>query len=55
MSRLSMKLVYLKDVSAEFVKVNRNDTRFFDPEYREWKTAHIGGDSRPFGEWLKAH
>lgn len=43
---------YLKNHSADGAVVDREDRKLFDPEYREWKTAHVNGDQRSFKEWL---
>lgn len=49
---LGLRLGYLTDVSAESKHVDRNDLKLFDPEYREWKTAHVGGFEGSFQDWL---
>lgn len=52
-SPMGMKLVYLKDHRADCLKLDRDNRDFFDPEYREWKDAHVSGYKGSFGEWLK--
>lgn len=46
------KLAYLPDYRSDEIKLDLNDPKFFDPEYRQWKDAHLAGDQRSFGEWL---
>lgn len=50
---MGMKLVYLPDVRSDAKEVSRTNTAWFDPEYRDWKTAHVAGYKGSFGEWLK--
>ncbi len=46
------KLAYLVDFK-EAADLKEDWTQYRDPEYREWKNAHLAGDDRSFGEWLK--
>jgi hypothetical protein len=48
-----MKLGYLPEVRADVVPLNRDDPTLFDPEYRQWKTDHVGGYKGSFEEWLQ--
>jgi hypothetical protein len=48
-----MKLVYLPDVRSDASIPDRANPNLFDPEYRTWKTAHVGGDDRSFENWLR--
>lgn len=50
-----MKLGYLPDVRSDAVKLDQNDTRIFDPEYRQWKDAHVAGFKGGFEDWLRAN
>jgi hypothetical protein len=50
-----LRLGYLPDVRSDHVPVDRDNLVFFDPEYRSWKTDHIGGFNGSFLEWLKIH
>ncbi len=47
-----MKLVYLRDYRCDAAPVDRENPLLFDKSYRTWKSAHVGGDPRSFGEWL---
>jgi hypothetical protein len=47
-----LRLGYLADYKTESKPMDRQDPVFFDPEYRQWKTAHVGGFTGSFEEWL---
>lgn len=51
-NRRGMYYGYLPEINSEYAMVDRTDKTLFDPEYREWKTAHIGGFKGSFEEWL---
>jgi hypothetical protein len=50
-----LRLGYMPDVRSDHVAVDRNDGRLFDPEYRQWKDAHVAGFTGSFEAWLKIH
>lgn len=47
-----MKLVYLPSVRSDCAAVERGDPTRFDPEYQEWKHAHVGGFPGSFEQYL---
>lgn len=51
-SRRSMYYGYLTDINSEYVPVDRSDRNLFDPEYRQWKDAHLAGFKGGFEEWI---
>lgn len=51
--RRGLKLGYLPDFRSDVVKLDQNDTRLFDPEYRRWKDDHVAGFKGGFEEWLR--
>ena len=46
--RRGMRLVYLPDVRADAAPVDRTNEKLFDPNYRQWKTDHVGGYPHSF-------
>ncbi len=54
-SEQGLRLGYLPDVRSDAATVNREDKHILDPEYRQWKDAHLAGFERSFEEWLKIH
>lgn len=46
------KLAYLVDF-REGADLTEDWSSYLDPEYREWKNAHLAGYVKSFGEWLK--
>ena len=40
-AKRKMRLVYLADVKSDSVHIDRFDRILFDPEYRDYKTAHV--------------
>jgi hypothetical protein len=48
-STRGMYLVYLEDFTSEMVPV---PPKLMDPEYRQWKTAHLAGFEGGFAQWL---
>lgn len=59
MHKMGLRLGYLKNHVSDALEMDRSNLNFFDPEYREWKTAHVGGYQHGFEQWLqengKAH
>jgi hypothetical protein len=49
-----MKLCYLKDYTADYRPLDRNDPTLFDPDYGAWKVdAGHKGYKKSFEEWLQ--
>jgi hypothetical protein len=48
-----MKLVYLPEVRADHLPVDRNDSNLFESTYRDWKTAHVNDFTGTYREWLQ--
>lgn len=52
-AKRNLKLGYLLNYRSDVVHLDRANPKFFDPQYREWKTAHLGGFTGSFEQWLE--
>lgn len=55
MKKAGLRLAYMPHVRSDAVQLDRTDETLFDPEYRQWKDAHLAGFKGSFEEWLKIH